>query len=289
MCSSDLVGPIGLFLQPVRSSLSLGQINILLVLMIATDLTIGVSWRGRSLPRGVLVGIASAIKLTPLLFIPYLLLTGQWRGARNATVTFLGTTAAVFAVAPGASWSYFTKYGYDIKRIGDPANLGNQSLYAAWLRLHVDLPRLFDDAAITLVCCVGLAVSVVAYRRSSAMLAMLVGAATGLLVSPVSWGHHYVWIVPVLVWLAIAADRPAKSAWWVAAATAVFVAVPLIPPGSSGMWSQLRGDCYVIATLAFIGLIGTMLWVRTRNGGGSEAEVRSSEAAASEVVAVGTT
>jgi hypothetical protein len=237
--------------------------------MIATDLTIGVSWRGRSLPKGVLVGLASAVKLTPLLFIPYWLLTGQWRAARNATFTFLGTTAVLFAAAPSASWGYFTKYGYEIKRIGDPANLGNQSLYAALLRLHLNLPVLLDDVIIAVACCTGIAVSVMAYRRSSSMLAMLVCAATELLVSPISWGHHYVWIVPVLVWLATADDRPANSIWWVFASTAIFVVVPLVSPGSSGIWSQVRGDCYVIPALAFIGLVGTMLWFRSRNETGS--------------------
>ena len=78
-----LLTPIALLLYPVRSDLALGQINVLLVLMILADLTTGLSWRGHSFPHGVLVGLAAAVKLTPLVFIPYLVVSRQWHAAQK--------------------------------------------------------------------------------------------------------------------------------------------------------------------------------------------------------------
>src|ERR1700722_6235833 len=108
------LAPVALLLYPVRSDLALGQINILLVLAIVADLTMDLSWGGRSLPRGALVGLAAAVKLTPLVFIPYLAASRQWRAAVNATVTFVLVTGALCAVSPSASWLYFTKDAFDV-------------------------------------------------------------------------------------------------------------------------------------------------------------------------------
>ena len=116
------LAPVSLLIWPVRYGFELGQINVVLVLLIVADLSMDVSWRGRRLPRGVLVGVAAAIKLTPLVFIPYLLVTRQWVAARNAVLTFCAATGVMFAVAPGASWSYFTRYAFDVRRIGDSSH-----------------------------------------------------------------------------------------------------------------------------------------------------------------------
>ena len=95
-----LLLPVALLLYPVRSDLALGQINIVLILMIVVDLTTELSWRGHSFPHGVLVGLAAAIKLTPLVFIPYLVVSRQWRAAGNATLSFILVTGALFAISP---------------------------------------------------------------------------------------------------------------------------------------------------------------------------------------------
>ncbi len=115
-----------------------------------------------------------------------------------------------------------------------------------------------------LVLCGGVTIAVMAYRRSSRLLAVLVCAATGLMLSPISWLHHYVWIVPAVLWLAVGEDRPAKGEWWAVAAALAFVVVPPNSAGGSGPLWFLRDDAYVLATLAFVGLVGTMLWTRRR-------------------------
>ena len=261
-----LLFPVGFFLYPVRENLAIGQINIFLVLMILLDLTIGASWRGRPLPKGLLVGLAAAIKLTPLLFIPYLAVTRQWRSARNAAMTFALATGAMFVVAPRASWMYFTKDAFDVRRIGNAAATGNQTLREALARAHLPLPLAGFDLVAAAVLCVGLVVAVAAYRRSSAMLGVLVCAATGLLLSPVSWIHHYVWIVPALIWLVGGSDRPARGKRWGVAAALVFVVIQPGQAGGSGVLWYLRENAYAIATLAFVGLVGTRLLVMRRRG-----------------------
>jgi alpha-1,2-mannosyltransferase len=256
-----LLAPISFFLYPVRYHLVLAQINIVLVLMIVADLTVGVSWRGRSLPTGLMVGLAAAIKLTPLVFIPYLVLSRQWRAARNATLAFVLATGAMFALSPRASWLYFTRDAFDVERIGNSLWTGNQSLHAAIIRAHLaPSPGLFGLIWIV-VLCAGIGVAVMAYRRSSAFLAISLCGATGLMLSPISWFHHYVWIVPALIWVMIGVDRPAHRVGWAVVAALPFVLIPPVQPSDGVVW-YVRSNAYVIWTLAFVGLTGMMLWRR---------------------------
>ncbi len=257
-----LLAPMGLLLYPVRIDLALGQINIMLTLMIVADLTMGVRCRGRNVPRGVLVGLAAAIKLTPLVFIAYLVVSRQWRTARNATFSFVAATGAMFAVDPRGSWLYFTKDALDVGRIGNRQLLGNQSLRAAITRGHVALSSWHVALVCILLLCVGVTLAAAAYRRSSALLAVLICAATGLMLSPISWTHHYVWIVPVLIWLVAGVDRPARGERWALAAALPFVVMlPFTSRGSGVLW-YVRANIYVIATMAFITLIAIMLSLR---------------------------
>jgi alpha-1,2-mannosyltransferase len=261
-----LLLPIALLLYPVRSDLSLGQINIVLVLMIVADLTTGLSWRSHSFPHGVLVGLAAAVKLTPLVFIPYLVASRQWRAARNAMLTFILVTGALFAVSPQASWVYFTKDAFDVKRVGNSLTNGNQALHSAIIRAHLAPSPVLFNLIEAVVFCGGVAIAAMAYRHSSPLLAVLVCAATGLLLSPISWLHHYVWIVPALIWLIVGTDRPARGAWWALLAALTFMVAPPTSAGGSGPLWFVRDDAYVVATLVFIGLVGVMLWTRRHRG-----------------------
>jgi len=222
----------------------------------------------------MLVGLAAAIKLTPLVFIPYLVVTRQWRAARNAAMTFTVVTATMFAVAPRASWLYFSKDALDVKRVGNAADIGNQSLREAFVRAHLSLsPAVFDVVAL-MVLCVGLVIASAAYRRSSPMLGLLVCAATGLLISPISWTHHYVWVVPVLIWLVVGSDRPARGERWAVVAAVVFIVIQPGVAGEPGVVGYLRDDAYTVATLAFVGLVGLRLF---RMGRREEAQQESVE------------
>jgi alpha-1,2-mannosyltransferase len=266
-----LLAPAGLLLWPVRYDLNLGQINLLLVLMIVTDLTVVGTARVPRLPRGALVGAAAAVKLTPLIFIPYLIASRQWKTARNAAVTFAVMTGAMSLVAPGASWLYFTKYMTDTTRAGNEQGLSNQTLIIALQRAHLHVASVVDLIALA-VFCAGIALAAVAYRRSSPLLGLLVCAATGLLISPVSEIHHYVWIVPGLIWLAVGTDRPPRGGWWALAGSVASMVIPPFTPGGSGVIWYVRDNAYVLATLVFLCLVAALLWCRGHSFRGDTAE-----------------
>ena len=266
-----LLFPLGFLLFPVRQNLELGQINVLLVLMIVADLAVGVSWRGKKVPKGVLTGLAAALKLTPLVFVPYLLATRQWRAARNMATTFVVATGALFVIAPGASWLYFTKDVFEVKRVGSGSLVIDQTLRAAIDRAGISPSHALGDLITVAVVCSGIALAVWAHRRSSRLLGVLVCAGTGLLVSPISWLHHYVWIVPALVWLVVGIDRPAKGACWAAAAAIVFMVMPPFPSGQTDVLWYIRENAYVISTIAFFGLTAAMLWYRSRTRAAADA------------------
>lgn len=259
------LAPMGLLLWPVRYDFKLGQIDIVLVLMIVTDLTIGISWRGKRLPQGVLVGLAAAIKLTPLIFVPFLLVTRQWHAAKNTALTFMAATGLMMALAPRSSWNYFTKYAFDVRRIGDSSITNNQTLRATLARAGLAHSHAVVDLLLVVVLCAGVALAALAFHRSSTLLGVLLCAATGLLVSPISWEHHYVWCVPLFVWLVTGVDRPRRGVVWAALTAIVFM---VIPPGQSDglnvMW-YVRENAYVLATVVFMALVGVMLWTREPN------------------------
>ena len=257
-----LSAPAGLVLYPVRYDLLLGQVNLLLVVAVLADLCIGIEWRCRTLPRGVLTGLAAAVKLTPLIFVAYLIVSRQWRAARNALLSFVAATAALFALSPVASWHYFTHDAYDVGRIGNAGRTDNQTLSETLRRIGLHPGHLGGDVIALVVLITGLWIATVAYRRSSSMIAVLVAAATSLLVSPISWIHHYVWLVPALVWLAVGADRPTGARWWIGLSVVVFMVDPNVADGHHGpVWSAVQNS-YALAAAAFVAGIGFLLWRR---------------------------
>lgn len=260
--------------EPVLLTYAYGQVNLLLCAMVLADLT----WRpriaGRVLPRGVLVGVAAAVKLVPLIFVPLLFLTRQARGAWVALSTFVACSLVAAAFDPSVSWSYWTKYADDAKRIGAEFYISNQSVrgFADRLAHHVVATGIIT-AVSALVLVAGLALAAWAWRTSSNLLAVLVCATTGLLVSPISWAHHLVWAVPVVLWLAFATDRPAGGRVMAVAATVFFWIAPIwmVPNGGSrelheNLWQLAVGSSFFGAMVLFLAGVAIMLILRRRAG-----------------------
>ncbi|MEV4759564.1 glycosyltransferase family 87 protein [Micromonospora sp. NPDC049559] len=187
-------------LNPVRDTVSFGQINLLLVALVYLDL-----WlleRGSRL-AGIGIGLAAAIKLTPAVFVGYLLLTRRWRAAVTAVGCAVASTLLAATVAPAASLTYFAEAMWDTGRIGVLGYISNQSLsglVARWDPPGPDGP--------TWLLLVGVVLAAWAWRaRWAGQLGddragfALTGLA-GCLVSPITWVHHLVWAVPALVALA---------------------------------------------------------------------------------------
>ena len=242
-----LVAGGALALEPVWQNLAFGQVNLFLMLAVLVDLV-----RPERRWAGVLVGIAAGVKLTPLVFVVLLVLVGRRTAAGRAVLAFAGTVAVGFVVTPGSSTAYWSDRLFDAARIGPPELAHNQSVYGA-------LARLLDGPPPTLLWLavagpLSLAVLVVGacwWRRGERVLGTCLGAVAMLLASPISWSHHWVWVVPValVLW--------ERSRWAAAAWVAVFVARPVVwPPFGEDRefgWSPLEhlaGNAYLLAALA---------------------------------------
>jgi alpha-1,2-mannosyltransferase len=194
-----------LWLEPVRTTISLGQINLLLMALVVFDLL------PTKRPRwwaGVGVGLAAGIKLTPLLFIPYLLFTKRIRAALVASATFLTTVLLGFLLAPSQAHIYwFGGVFGDLSRISGVAYVGNQSLMGMLARFSAPAtPSTVGWAIIAVpVSVVSLIVAALAHRRGFLVLGIAICGMGSAAVSPYSWGYHWVWFVPLAVFLADAA------------------------------------------------------------------------------------
>jgi alpha-1,2-mannosyltransferase len=220
-----VVAAVGLWTEPVQRALHLGQIEPLLMVLVVWDLCQPDSRRW----KGVGIGVAAGIKLVPLIFIPYLVLSGKLRQAAVAVAAFVGTGLVGFAFLPHASANWWlTGYFLHADNVGDVGSLLNQSLLALVTRaagsVPVATPVWLGLAGV--VGAVGLAAAATLNRSGRPVASWLTCALTGVLVSPISWDHHWVWIVPGLALLADAALRargPARGGYWALAAGAATV------------------------------------------------------------------
>jgi len=221
-----------LWLEPVMQTLEYGQINLILMALIL----LGFYYRKIPLCSGILFGLAAGIKLTPLIFIPYLFLIGCKKTSGIALLIMLVTIIISFIFLPASSWMYWTTLLSQTDRIGGMSLIGNQSLYAMLNRSlgNSFLPYWYLSEA--LVGISGLWIAIYIYKRKYALLSLLLCAITGLLISPVSWSHHWVWIAPLLLYLFFVIYRTKNIFGWIAF-SAVFILfcwlTPIIPNLSS--------------------------------------------------------
>jgi alpha-1,2-mannosyltransferase len=226
--------------EPVRSTLLFGQINLVLMGLVAVDCLLP---RTRH-PRGLLVGIAAAVKLTPAIFVLFFLARRQYTAAVTTAVTFAAVTGLGMLLAPADSVAYWHTTIFDPDRIGGAEFATNQSVRGAMARF--ELP---DGVWFALVA-VLLAVAWHGARRATEpVVALLVIAAAGLLASPVSWSHHWVWIVPAIAALA--------GRWAVPAAAAFMVGHRFLPNARGReldwtWWQHVAGNTYLLAAVAFV-------------------------------------
>ncbi|MGL5818411.1 MAG: glycosyltransferase 87 family protein [Phycicoccus sp.] len=245
----------GLALEPVVRTLLLGQVNALLMLLVVLDCLV--------LPRryrGWLVGLAAGVKLTPAVVVLWLLAQGDRRAAARAAGAFAASVVVGALVAPSASSAYFGGGVGGLARFGDGAVTGvdNQSASAALARLLglVEPPL----ALVGLTGLLAVGVAFVAARRlaraGDEVGALLVVAVGGLLASPVSWSHHWIWFVPLLLWLVhrrhlLLAGAVAVTSW-----LAPFMLLHRWPPQPEPWaWSaRLVALAYVVLGVAVLGV-----------------------------------
>ena len=198
-----LVAGLMTLLLPFRDEIKFGQVDELVVVLCLLDCAV----RRPRWPRGVLVGLAAAIKLTPLVFVPYLFLTGRRRAAVVAAVTAVGVSLLTAAVVPRASHEYWTRDLFHTSRLQDNAGTSNQSLRGMLLRSglpHAGMDVLLALALLT-VAVVGFRLAVEAQRVDEVAGVALTGL-LAVLLSPVAWIHHLVWL-PLVIGTVVADGR----------------------------------------------------------------------------------
>jgi alpha-1,2-mannosyltransferase len=204
-----VAGAAAVWLEPVWSTLGYGQINLLIAALILGDLARpdGGRW------KGVGVGLATAIKLTPGIFAVYLLLTRRYRAAAVALGIFAATVAIGFAVAPREAATYWGGAFVDAGRVGRIENAANQTLRGAYARLFQSLDvGVWWLATALVVGVAGIVLGAWAGRRGDDAAGFSIVALTGLLVSPISWSHHWTLAIPVLLLFAVRAARQGRRA-----------------------------------------------------------------------------
>ena len=203
-----------LALNPVFTTVGLGQIDLVLCLLIIWDLATVRRIGSRTVPLGVATGLAAAIKLTPLIFVPYLVITRRTRGALQA-VSRSSHVRGLPSLSVHAPHGPIGLSTFSTRR--EPVRFSTRAIrtlercaeVAPWPRLGFcgsaaargDRRRRAGARS-------------VGTSRSSTMLGVLVCATTGLVISPITWVHHLVWVVPVIIWLAAGStDRDGAGCW----------------------------------------------------------------------------
>ncbi|WAL67671.1 glycosyltransferase family 87 protein [Amycolatopsis cynarae] len=214
--------PLTVFLEPVSQTYQFGQVSLIVMGLVAVDCL-----AGRTLwPRGVGIGLAAALKLTPAAFILYFLVRRDYRSAAWAGGTFAGAALIGFVADFPASVRYWFLGGLSGGGVSGTAFKTNQTIEASLVRMG--LSGVAEKGLWLLVVAVLVVLVVRAMRWTGPVLALLANAGIALLVSPTSWSHYYVWVVPTLVLMLAQVARHAYARSWQAvpwAAWAILTAV----------------------------------------------------------------
>jgi alpha-1,2-mannosyltransferase len=257
---------LGLWFEPVRTTLNYGQINLLLAAVVLAGVA-----SARGALSGLSVGVTAGIKLTPALTGIYFLATKRWAAAAWSFVAFAATVGLAYTVSPAQSSLYWFHLVKDPSRIGPIASAINQSLRGALSR------TVGYDVGTGPVWLVGLGVAVVllvfalrsAVRAGDVLAGVLSVQFFTLLVSPISWSHHWVWMVPALLWLLYGRAAGQRAALitatvWLVAVSGYVISILLAI--QSSIWTiphpwyaSVLGWVYPVCGMLTQVIIGTLL------------------------------
>ncbi|MFI5611844.1 glycosyltransferase 87 family protein [Amycolatopsis sp. NPDC051903] len=247
----------GIVLDPIWRTLSFGQVNILLMALVVVDALAP----GRTRTRGLLTGLAAAVKLTPLLFVLFFVLTKDFRAAVRTVAGFAVVSALTWLVTPATSASYWTEHVFKIDASVGTEYVSNQSLRGFLERLGVDGQAWWFAGVVVLLALTALAIR----RVRHPALAVVVCAVGGLLMSPISWTHHWTWCVPILLACGCVGVRAWNAdralAWWAFASGAIGAALFTVAPmwfdpspdhNGSGGWWRFATESFELYGLALL-------------------------------------
>jgi alpha-1,2-mannosyltransferase len=252
---------VGIWLEPLRSTFDYGQINVLLVLAVLYAV-----YNTRWWISGLMVGLAAGVKLTPAVSGLYFLGARRWGTVVFSAVVFLATIGVSALVVGDQTRYYFTELLGDASRVGPIGTSFNQSWRGGISRI------VGHDAGYGPIVVVALVVTAVvaflAWRAlgdDDRLGRIVVVQFFGLLLSPISWTHHWVWVLPLMIWLLHGPLRHLRGArilgWGWLVLTIVGVpwllsfAQPTIWEISRPWYLAWAGLIYIVATLV------TLAWL----------------------------
>jgi alpha-1,2-mannosyltransferase len=262
-------------LEPVQATMEFGQVNVVIMWLVLEDLL----RRRPSRVGGALVGIATGVKLIPGLFIVLLLVTRRVREAVVAMAAAAATVLAGFLVQPSSAWDYWTGIAYDSSRVGGVAYISNQSLDGVITRFtQPGGNKVLWAVASLVVVSVCLWAAQRLWRHDARLATVAVVALASLLISPISWSHHWLWLVVVVAALL---DPVAGPRWLRIAAIALVVAaaasnVIWTVPNTSDLeylhsaGQRLVGNAYTWLALGLVALFAAAAWRVDRPAPGVE-------------------
>ena len=242
------------------NEISMGQVNSLLMLACLTDLFRARHGRlARLIPPGTLVGVATAIKLTPGLFICYFVVTRQWRLARNSAVAAAACMVAGAVVYPAMSEQFLTSVIWHLPHLvafdHTFSSSGNNSIQGILAAFGPWTGPLRAPSSVA-VAALGLWAARSCHRLGHELEAWLITGITAQLASPVSWIHHWIWLAPAVLLAAIYARTRVQQA-----GTALVVVMVLIGP-SAGQYLLDHGPAWALplAVLQRECLVSAGIW-----------------------------
>jgi alpha-1,2-mannosyltransferase len=254
---------VTIWIEPLRSTFDYGQVNVLLMTAVLWAVCSTRWWLS-----GLLVGVAAGIKLTPAITGVYLVGARRWGAAVFSAVVFVATIGISVLVVGDQTRYYFTDLLGDAHRVGPIATSFNQSWRGGISRiLGHDVgfgPLLVAALAVTAV------LAVLAWRAldpADRLGRLLVVEVFGLLLSPISWTHHWVWLVPLMIWAIhgpVRAQPGARIVGW-GWLTLTVVGVPwLLSFAQPTIWQISRPWYLAWAGLIYIvAAVATLTWIAT--------------------------
>lgn len=252
-------------LEPIRENYTFGQINVLLAILVMADLLIlvprGSKW------AGICIGLAAAIKLTPAIFILYLLVSRRRRAAITSMVSAAVATLLSAAVMPHGSWQFWTHDLWSGQGLGNAAYTFNQSIYAMLARFSAphDPSKPLWAALVVVALAYGLWRARAAALAGDEVVGLTIAGFTGCLISPITWAHHLYWFVPALVVLADVAASGARRSRWGYGGFAALIVVTVglgmvswfeqglpVHPWGDGVPGFLIKNWYLLLTVALV-------------------------------------
>jgi alpha-1,2-mannosyltransferase len=242
-----LGGMLAAWSGPIENCLMEGQIGVFLTLMCLADTGLpNPRWK-----RGILIGLATAFKMTPGLFIVYFAVTRQWKALRTSIITLAICWIGAAAILPRDTVDFFLRgIGFDRTRIGAPRDHFDQSLDGLWHRIGAPGPSIWWIASALIVVVFGLRRARQAHDSNDLMAAAVIVGLVVLLVEPISWMHHAAWVIPAVLLFARSRDWRFRAS---AIAAAAFLAIPItLLAGTAVLANGPFVNTYVLLYLAFL-------------------------------------